>query len=182
MASAARFPAKGVVDEETGRDPGPGRDHQPGIDVPFDFLYFESDFSAGGNVASSIANPDRTQFCGLTREQAQSVIAELSTTELGARRIRQHDGEARRPEGRPQEASAVSLPVPVTRSLRSRPPARMGGGGSEWRNRRAHATRQGRWPVDQERPLRRLDQVRVNGACLDFLLANRECPHFHRPH
>jgi len=46
----------------------------------FDFLYFESDFSAGSHVASSIANPDRTQFCGLTREQAQSVIAELSTT------------------------------------------------------------------------------------------------------
>ena len=46
----------------------------------FDFLYFESDFSAGSHVASSLSNPDRTQFCGLTREQAQSVIAELSTT------------------------------------------------------------------------------------------------------
>ena len=46
---------------------------------PYDFLYFESDFSAGSHVASSILNPDRTQFCGLTREQAQSVVTELAT-------------------------------------------------------------------------------------------------------
>jgi hypothetical protein len=43
----------------------------------YDYLFFESDFSASANVASSLANPDRTQFCGLTREQAQSVVAEL---------------------------------------------------------------------------------------------------------
>jgi hypothetical protein len=45
----------------------------------YDFLYFESDFSTGAHVASSISNPDRTQFCGLTREQAQSVVNELAT-------------------------------------------------------------------------------------------------------
>jgi hypothetical protein len=45
----------------------------------YDYLYFESDFSAGAHVASSLANPDRTQFCGLTREQAQSLVTELET-------------------------------------------------------------------------------------------------------
>jgi len=46
---------------------------------PYDFLYFESDFSASAHVASSLSNPDRTQFCGLTREQAQSLVNELAT-------------------------------------------------------------------------------------------------------
>jgi hypothetical protein len=46
---------------------------------PYDFLYFESDFSAGPNVAMSIANPDRTQFCGLTREEAQALVDTLTT-------------------------------------------------------------------------------------------------------
>ena len=45
----------------------------------YDYLYFESDFSASAHVASSLANPDRTQFCGLTREQAQSLVSELKT-------------------------------------------------------------------------------------------------------
>ena len=44
---------------------------------PFDFLYFESDFPAGPYVSSSLSNPDRTSFCGLTREQAQSVARQL---------------------------------------------------------------------------------------------------------
>jgi hypothetical protein len=44
---------------------------------PFDFLYFASDFPASGHVASSMANPDRTQFCGLSRSQGQSLVAEL---------------------------------------------------------------------------------------------------------
>jgi hypothetical protein len=45
---------------------------------PFDFLYFEADFSARQYVISSLANPDRTQFCGLSRDQAQSLVAELA--------------------------------------------------------------------------------------------------------
>ena len=45
----------------------------------YDYLYFESDFSAGIYIASSLANPDRTQFCGLTRTQAQSLVTELET-------------------------------------------------------------------------------------------------------
>jgi hypothetical protein len=44
---------------------------------PFDFLYFESEFPARPFVASSMANPDRTAFCGLTRDQGQSLVREL---------------------------------------------------------------------------------------------------------
>jgi hypothetical protein len=43
----------------------------------FDYLYFEADFPASPYVESSLANPDRTDFCGLSREQAQSVVREL---------------------------------------------------------------------------------------------------------
>jgi hypothetical protein len=45
---------------------------------PFDFLYFESEFPAKAYVDSSMSNPDRTEFCGLSRERAQAVVAELS--------------------------------------------------------------------------------------------------------
>ncbi len=44
---------------------------------PFDFLYFESEFPARPFVTSSMANPDRTAFCGLTRDQGQSLVREL---------------------------------------------------------------------------------------------------------
>jgi hypothetical protein len=44
---------------------------------PYDYLYFESDFTSGGNVESSMANPDRTDFCGLSREAAQVLVREL---------------------------------------------------------------------------------------------------------
>jgi len=43
----------------------------------YDFLYFESDFSTSPYVASSMENPDRTQFCGLTREQGMSLVSTL---------------------------------------------------------------------------------------------------------
>ena len=43
----------------------------------FDFLYFESDFTASRHVASSMANPDRTAYCGLTRDQGLALVQEL---------------------------------------------------------------------------------------------------------
>lgn len=46
---------------------------------PYNFLYFESDFSTSPHVASSMSNPDRTDFCGLTRPQAQALVSELTT-------------------------------------------------------------------------------------------------------
>jgi len=45
---------------------------------PYDFLYFESDFTASPHIASSMSNPDRTEFCGLTRPQAQALVTELT--------------------------------------------------------------------------------------------------------
>jgi hypothetical protein len=44
----------------------------------FDFLYYESDFPARAIIDSAISNPDRTQFCGLTREQAQAMVGQLA--------------------------------------------------------------------------------------------------------
>jgi hypothetical protein len=44
----------------------------------YDFLYFETDFSTSPNVEMSISNPDRTQFCGLTREEARALVNTLS--------------------------------------------------------------------------------------------------------
>lgn len=46
---------------------------------PYDFLYFESDFSTSPNVEMSINNPDRTQFCGLTREEAKVLVDTLTS-------------------------------------------------------------------------------------------------------
>lgn len=45
--------------------------------LPFDYLYFESEFSASAFVAESMSNPDRTEFCGLSREEAQSLVDKL---------------------------------------------------------------------------------------------------------
>jgi hypothetical protein len=46
---------------------------------PYDYLYFESEFTASAHVASSMANPDRTQYCGLTREQGQALVNEIAS-------------------------------------------------------------------------------------------------------
>jgi hypothetical protein len=45
----------------------------------YDYLYFESEFPASPHVASSMSNPDRTSFCGLTRDAAQTLVTELTT-------------------------------------------------------------------------------------------------------
>jgi hypothetical protein len=54
-----------ILNEEAGRS--------------YDYLYFETDFPASTHVASSMANPDRTQYCGLTRDAAQTLVSELTT-------------------------------------------------------------------------------------------------------
>jgi hypothetical protein len=46
---------------------------------PFERLYFESEFEGAPFVASSIENPDRNQFCGLTRSEALQMVYELET-------------------------------------------------------------------------------------------------------
>jgi hypothetical protein len=45
---------------------------------PLDFLYFESEFPAHPFVSSSMSNPDRTAFCGLTRDQGQALVRQLT--------------------------------------------------------------------------------------------------------
>ena len=45
---------------------------------PYDYLYFESEFSARKNVAASMSDPDRTQFCGLSREQGLALVREIT--------------------------------------------------------------------------------------------------------
>ena len=45
---------------------------------PYDFLYFESDFAARPHIASSMANPDRTQFCGLSRDEGLNLVKQLA--------------------------------------------------------------------------------------------------------
>jgi hypothetical protein len=46
---------------------------------PFERLYFESEFEGAPFVASSFENPDRNQFCGLTRSEALQMVYELET-------------------------------------------------------------------------------------------------------
>lgn len=45
----------------------------------YDYLYFESDFPASSHVVSSMSNPDRTQFCGLSRDAAQSLVDQITS-------------------------------------------------------------------------------------------------------
>jgi len=78
-AGIAASPAESAPDDETAVIQAMATFINHDATYPYDFLYFESDFSAHSHVASSMANPDRTQFCGLTREQAQSVVTEMVT-------------------------------------------------------------------------------------------------------
>lgn len=48
----------------------------------FDFLFHESDFSARRNVTASLTDPDRTQFCGLTREQGLALVKEMTFLDM----------------------------------------------------------------------------------------------------
>jgi len=75
----AASPATGVPEDEVAVIRALAEIMNRDSTYPYDFLYFESEFTAHSYVASSLANPDRTQFCGLTREQAQSVVTELAT-------------------------------------------------------------------------------------------------------
>lgn len=44
---------------------------------PFENLYFESEFAGAPFVTTSLENPDRNQFCGLTRPEALQLVYEL---------------------------------------------------------------------------------------------------------
>jgi hypothetical protein len=78
LGSGVAHPQAGLVGEELGVIQAMATILNHEADSPYDFLYFESDFSTGPYVASSMENPDRTQFCGLTREQGLSLVATLT--------------------------------------------------------------------------------------------------------
>lgn len=61
--------------------------------LPFDYLYFESEFAGSPIVAESMSNPDRTEFCGLSRDDAQSLVGKL--VELTAKPIEFDDSLAK---------------------------------------------------------------------------------------
>ena len=50
--------------------------------APFDFLFFKSSFSARKNVAASLSDPDRTQFCGLTRDEGLALVRQMTFLEM----------------------------------------------------------------------------------------------------
>jgi hypothetical protein len=49
---------------------------------PFERLYFESEFEGAPHVASSLANPDRKMFCGLSREEALQLVSTLQAISI----------------------------------------------------------------------------------------------------
>jgi hypothetical protein len=52
---------------------------------PYERLYFESQFEGASFVATSLENPDRNDFCGLSRAGALAIVSELET--LTTRRV-----------------------------------------------------------------------------------------------
>ena len=44
---------------------------------PYERLYFETQFEGAPHVTSSLKNADRTNFCGLSREDALALVARL---------------------------------------------------------------------------------------------------------
>ena len=77
VASAAAFPGNGVVGEELAVIEAMASAINQESKGTYDYLYFESDFSTGGNIESSLESPDRTQFCGLSRPEAEVLMNEL---------------------------------------------------------------------------------------------------------
>jgi hypothetical protein len=77
LAGPAGFPGSGVVGEELAVIQAMAGVINQESKRTYDYLYFESDFSTGGNIASSLENPDRTELCGLTRAQADVLLNEL---------------------------------------------------------------------------------------------------------
>ncbi len=77
MVGAAAFPGNGVVGEELAVIQAMASSINQESKGGYDYLYFESDYSTGKNVESSMSNPDRTQFCGLSRPESEALMGEL---------------------------------------------------------------------------------------------------------
>ena len=77
VASTAAFPGSGVIGEELAVIQAMASTINHETKGAYDYLYFESDFSTGTNIESSMSNPDRTEFCGLSRPEAEVLMNEL---------------------------------------------------------------------------------------------------------
>jgi hypothetical protein len=64
--------------------------------ISYDYLYFESEFPASPIVTDSMSNPDRKEFCGLSRDDAQSLVVKL--VELTAKPV-EFDNALAKPAG-----------------------------------------------------------------------------------
>jgi hypothetical protein len=79
-AGAAR-PAGGVVDEELAVVRTMATILNAEARRSYDYLYFESGFPSKLAVESGLANPDRENFCGLSRDKAEAMVSELAVLE-----------------------------------------------------------------------------------------------------
>lgn len=77
FATVAR-PGAGAVTEELAVVQAIARILAAETSRPYDYLYFESEFSAKKNLAASLSDPDRTQFCGLSRDESLALIKQIT--------------------------------------------------------------------------------------------------------
>jgi hypothetical protein len=77
MAGVAR-PGTGAITEELAVVQAIARILAGESSKPYDYLYFESEFSARKNIAASISDPDREQFCGLSREEGLALVKQIT--------------------------------------------------------------------------------------------------------
>jgi hypothetical protein len=76
LATAAR-PAAGLIGEELAVVQAMAAIITRDAERPFENLYFTSEFEGAPFVMVAIENPDRNDFCGLTREGAAHMVNEL---------------------------------------------------------------------------------------------------------
>lgn len=49
------------------------------VERPYKLWYFQSDFAAASFIASAMSDPERTDFCGLSNSEVQTMISELKS-------------------------------------------------------------------------------------------------------
>ena len=76
LATVAR-PAAGLIGEELAVVQAMAAIITRDAERPFENLYFASEFNGAPFVMTAIENPDRNDFCGLTREGAVHMVNEL---------------------------------------------------------------------------------------------------------
>ena len=75
--AAAATPAAGLIGEELAVVQAMAASITRDAERPYENLYFTSEFEGAPFVMSAIENPDRNDFCGLTREGAVHMVNEI---------------------------------------------------------------------------------------------------------